>query len=38
VIRWNHEDLLFTPDMLAREVDINAEAEAGEEVSRWSPQ
>lgn len=38
VIRWNHEDLLFTPDMLAREVDINAEEEAGEEVSRWSPQ
>ncbi|WP_407357076.1 F420H2 dehydrogenase subunit FpoI [Methanolobus sp. WCC5] len=38
VIRWNHEDLLFTPDMLAREVDINAEEEAGEEVSRWTPQ
>ena len=27
-----------TPDMLAREVDINAEKEAGEEVSRWTPQ
>ncbi|MBP1908905.1 F420H2 dehydrogenase subunit FpoI [Methanolobus bombayensis] len=38
VIRWNHEDLLFTPDMLAREIDINAEEEAGEEVSRWTPQ
>ncbi|WP_319508318.1 F420H2 dehydrogenase subunit FpoI [uncultured Methanolobus sp.] len=38
VIRWNHKDLLFTPDMLAREVDINAEEEAGEEVSRWTPQ
>ena len=38
IIRWNHKDLLFTPDMLAREVDINAEDEAGEEVSRWTPQ
>ena len=38
IIRWEHNDLLFTPDMLAREVDINAEKEAGKEVSRWTPQ
>lgn len=37
VIRLNHKDLLFTPDMLAREVDINAEEVAGEEVNRWTP-
>lgn len=38
VIRYKHSELLFTPDMLAREVDINAEPVAGEEVSRWTPQ
>lgn len=37
VVRWNHRDLLFTPNMLAREIDINAEKVAGDEISRWTP-